>query len=188
MDTAAAAAQAGVTVPTIRTWCRIGAVAAVKTAGRWIVSAASLARRIRFGCKETTVDTTPRYRCGHPVQPTRRNPDPEARPRRDCRPCKDQRRADAHAALRLPGIQGTPKEVARAADIRTQWLDDALTTTLAGDLVLGEGMGYETADLGTWASAEQAAEDITRLLADRTEAAWWIQHRGHIGAALRARA
>jgi len=49
ITTAAAAAQAGVTVATIRTWCRIGAVAAVKRAGRWIVDTASLAYRITIG-------------------------------------------------------------------------------------------------------------------------------------------
>jgi hypothetical protein len=49
MNTTAAAAQAKVTVATVRTWCRIGAVAAVKQAGRWVVDAASLAARIAIG-------------------------------------------------------------------------------------------------------------------------------------------
>jgi hypothetical protein len=49
MDTALAATQAGVTIDTVRTWCRIGAVAAVKRAGRWIIDAASLAHRIAIG-------------------------------------------------------------------------------------------------------------------------------------------
>ncbi|WP_432051843.1 hypothetical protein [Streptomyces xiamenensis] len=49
MNTTAAAAQAEVTVATIRTWCRMGAVAAVKAAGRWVIEAASLARRIAIG-------------------------------------------------------------------------------------------------------------------------------------------
>jgi hypothetical protein len=49
MNTTAAATQAQVTVATIRTWCRIGAVAAIKTAGRWIIDTASLARRIAIG-------------------------------------------------------------------------------------------------------------------------------------------
>ena len=49
MNTTAAAAQANVTVATIRTWCRYGAVAAVKTAGRWIIDTASLAHRIAIG-------------------------------------------------------------------------------------------------------------------------------------------
>ncbi|MGV9226448.1 hypothetical protein ACWDPF_27690 [Streptomyces albogriseolus] len=47
--TAAAATQANVTIDTIRTWCRIGAVAAVKQAGRWVIDTASLARRIAIG-------------------------------------------------------------------------------------------------------------------------------------------
>ncbi|MBZ6258882.1 helix-turn-helix domain-containing protein [Streptomyces olivaceus] len=51
MHTTAAAAQAGVTVATIRTWCRKGVVAAVKAAGRWVVDAASLARRIEIGAR-----------------------------------------------------------------------------------------------------------------------------------------
>jgi hypothetical protein len=49
MNTTAAATQANVTVDTVRTWCRIGAVAAVKQAGRWIIDAASLAARIAIG-------------------------------------------------------------------------------------------------------------------------------------------
>lgn len=44
--TAEAARQAGVTIATVRDWCRIGAVAAVKTSGRWIIDPDSLARRI----------------------------------------------------------------------------------------------------------------------------------------------
>ncbi|MFE6868290.1 hypothetical protein ACFVFS_17210 [Kitasatospora sp. NPDC057692] len=46
ITTSNAATQAGVTVDTIRTWCRTGAVAAIKQAGRWIIDAASLAYRI----------------------------------------------------------------------------------------------------------------------------------------------
>lgn len=51
MDTATAAQQAGVTVATVRTWCRRNVIAAVKTAGRWVIDAASLARRIEIGRK-----------------------------------------------------------------------------------------------------------------------------------------
>lgn len=46
MNTTAAAAEAQVTVATIRTWCRNGVVAAVKRSGRWAIDAASLAHRI----------------------------------------------------------------------------------------------------------------------------------------------
>jgi hypothetical protein len=49
MDTTAAALEARVTVATVRTWCRLGAVAAVKEAGRWIIDTASLAARIAIG-------------------------------------------------------------------------------------------------------------------------------------------
>jgi hypothetical protein len=49
MNTTLAAAQAGVSIDTVRTWCRIGAVAAIKQAGRWIVDTVSLAARIAIG-------------------------------------------------------------------------------------------------------------------------------------------
>lgn len=50
---AAAAIEAKVTVATIRTWCRLGAVAAVKQAGRWVIDTASLAARIAIGQYKT---------------------------------------------------------------------------------------------------------------------------------------
>ncbi|TMS00205.1 hypothetical protein [Nonomuraea basaltis] len=53
MDTTTAATQASVTVATIRHWCRYGAVAAAKVAGRWVIEAASLARRISLTAKKT---------------------------------------------------------------------------------------------------------------------------------------
>lgn len=54
MDTATAAEQAKVSIATIRRWCRIGAVAATKRAGRWVIDAASLAYRISLGVRRTT--------------------------------------------------------------------------------------------------------------------------------------
>lgn len=54
MNTTTAAATAGVTIPTIRTWCRTGVIAAVKQAGRWIINAASLAHRITIGAMKRT--------------------------------------------------------------------------------------------------------------------------------------
>ncbi|WP_431979993.1 hypothetical protein [Streptomyces qinglanensis] len=53
MNTTAAALQANVTVATIRTWCRYGAITAVKQAGRWIIDTASLATRIAIGARRT---------------------------------------------------------------------------------------------------------------------------------------
>jgi len=53
MDTTAAAQQAGVTVPTVRIWARMGAVKAVKVARRWVIDAVSLARSISLGIRRT---------------------------------------------------------------------------------------------------------------------------------------
>ncbi|WP_327378025.1 helix-turn-helix domain-containing protein [Streptomyces sp. NBC_01216] len=53
MNTATAATQARVTVDTIRAWCRRGVISATKTAGRWIIDTASLARRIAIGAMRT---------------------------------------------------------------------------------------------------------------------------------------
>lgn len=55
MTTEIAARLAGRTAATIRTWCRIGAIAATKSSGRWVIDAASLARRIILGTKEQPV-------------------------------------------------------------------------------------------------------------------------------------
>ncbi|MFJ7525171.1 helix-turn-helix domain-containing protein [Streptomyces griseus] len=49
MNTTTAARTAKVTVATIRDWARRGIIAATKTAGRWIIDTASLARRIAIG-------------------------------------------------------------------------------------------------------------------------------------------
>ncbi|WP_157253232.1 hypothetical protein [Nonomuraea typhae] len=58
MNTTAAAQTAGVTVATIRHWCRTGVVAAAKAAGRWIIEAASLAYRVTLG-KERRMSHAP---------------------------------------------------------------------------------------------------------------------------------
>lgn len=47
--TTEAAHTAGVTTATIRTWCRRGAVAAVKVSGRWVIDTDSLRHRIALG-------------------------------------------------------------------------------------------------------------------------------------------
>lgn len=48
-DTTTAARIARVTTATIRAWARIGAVAAVKTGGRWVIDTDSLTHRITLG-------------------------------------------------------------------------------------------------------------------------------------------
>jgi hypothetical protein len=85
MNTTTAAAQANVTVATIRTWCRRGVIAAVKTAGRWIIDAASLAARIAIGARRMTdpthgidEDTLRDIRHARPHH-LRQNPDLEGR-------------------------------------------------------------------------------------------------------------
>ncbi|MFD9721082.1 hypothetical protein [Streptomyces sp. NPDC059076] len=60
----AAAVEAGVTVATVRAWCRRGVIAAQKAGGRWAIEAASLTRRIAIGAmratrKEVPVATAP---------------------------------------------------------------------------------------------------------------------------------
>lgn len=59
--TASAAAQAGVTVATIRTWCRRGVITATKQAGRWIIDSVSLTARIAIGAwkRPTRTEATP---------------------------------------------------------------------------------------------------------------------------------
>ncbi|MBT2467877.1 hypothetical protein J7E97_08310 [Streptomyces sp. ISL-66] len=51
MNTSTAATEAHVTVATIRTWARRGVIAATKTAGKWVIDATSLARRIAIGTR-----------------------------------------------------------------------------------------------------------------------------------------
>ncbi|WP_327300358.1 hypothetical protein [Streptomyces goshikiensis] len=53
MNTTTAATQAKVTVATIRHWARRGVIAATKTAGKWVIDSASLARRIAIGARKT---------------------------------------------------------------------------------------------------------------------------------------
>jgi hypothetical protein len=53
MNTTAAALEAQVTTATIRAWARRGVIAATKTAGRWVINAASLAHRIAIAAMRT---------------------------------------------------------------------------------------------------------------------------------------
>lgn len=59
MNTTAAALEANVSTGTVRTWARRGVVAATKTAGRWIIDAASLAHRIAIGAMRTRKTAAP---------------------------------------------------------------------------------------------------------------------------------
>lgn len=54
LTAAQAATTAGVTIGTIYTWARMGAVKATKAARRWAIDSASLAKRIALGIRHTT--------------------------------------------------------------------------------------------------------------------------------------
>ncbi|MFJ2676361.1 helix-turn-helix domain-containing protein [Streptomyces sp. NPDC087525] len=56
----AAATLAGVTVATIRTWCRRNVIGAVKTSGRWVIDRVSLAHRLSMGAsRQPRTSATP---------------------------------------------------------------------------------------------------------------------------------
>lgn len=74
MDTAAAAQTAGVTIATIRHWARCGAVAAAKQAGRWVISRASLLRRIAIGAIQRRIRRTITTPATAPAPTPERNP------------------------------------------------------------------------------------------------------------------
>jgi hypothetical protein len=48
-DTASAARIAGVSIATVRAWCRMGVVAAVKARGVWVIDSDSLRERVTLG-------------------------------------------------------------------------------------------------------------------------------------------
>lgn len=62
MNTSEAAAEARVTLTTIRAWARRGVIAARKTAGRWDIDADSLAHRIAIGRRTSRMTEQPMYR------------------------------------------------------------------------------------------------------------------------------
>lgn len=193
-----AAALAGVTVPTVRAWCRIGAVKAAKTAGRWVIDAASLARRIALGIRRTTAKKTETpventFACGHPARAGR-----TADPARPCKKCTRTARAQRAAAARdalydlaaLPTLTGTPKQVEWATRIRVE----RLTATEEGGLmricnkvqIHATPTSAEYEAVGDDIDAEepqpitpgQARERLHRELTE-ISAAWWIDTYAH---------
>lgn len=158
MDTTTAATQANVTVDTIRTWCRMGAVAAVKRAGQWIIDETSLRARITLG------------RQMHRAALTRR---------------AAAARARILAALPLPRLTGTPKQIAWAEDIRARRIEHGLAVnphrihSLVYRLVHEQlGASY----LGITETHTTEADALAALTAtistpERQTAAWWISRR-----------
>jgi excisionase family DNA binding protein len=90
MNTTTAAAQANVTVATIRKWARTGVITAAKTGRRWVIDAASLAYRINLPAllkptKDPRMDLTATYThtyAGH-SEPTTITPQIKTRVRGD---------------------------------------------------------------------------------------------------------
>ncbi|MFH9426030.1 hypothetical protein [Streptomyces sp. NPDC017529] len=167
MNTTTAAAEAQVTVTTIRTWCTRGAITATKTAGRWDIDAASLKTRIRLG------------------RQIRR-----ARARRTAPATRARILADLH----FPALTGTPKQIAWAEELRLRRIHAALDVTphrrfglayhLAGATGDPLGITYiptlaNTPGYGTYATRRDLLAALHTALThgERTTAAWWIDHR-----------
>lgn len=162
MDTTTAAAKAARSTSTIRRWCRTGVVTAVKTAGRWVIDAASLLRHLH-PIKETVVteiDT-------------------------------DQEKQRIIAALRLPELTGSPKQIAWAEDLRAARIDQALAVhhtrkgvvyTLRNQFADPLGVLYIStiADRsGRYTSADEALAILQTAVTygARSTARWWIDNR-----------
>ncbi|MEV6165747.1 helix-turn-helix domain-containing protein [Streptomyces sp. NPDC052052] len=118
ITTAEAATEARVTVATIRTWCRNGAVAAVKRAGRWVIDTASLAHRITIGAMKRPPVYTIYYRaCRHTEtdRSLRRNMVSTA----ICTACRaeSKERAAKAAAIEAAGGRATARQISYLATL-----------------------------------------------------------------------
>lgn len=169
MDATTAATKSKVTVHTIRTWCRTGVIAAVKTAGRWDIDTKSLrAHRRRL----IAIRNARQNRAAARVH------------------------AGITAQLTLPTLTGTPKQTARAADIRDRAITAALvlvthgfesgqpTGRLTYELATGPTM-FDRDPLNAYAAIGRDAYTehttqanyvaaVNRVLAARTNASNWI--------------
>ncbi|MFD9075332.1 hypothetical protein [Streptomyces lasiicapitis] len=166
MDVAAAAATANVTPDTIRTWCRRNAIAATKRAGRWIIQEASLRHRLRIGRRLA---------------------------RKRAERLAPHRRARLLAALHLPALTGSPRQIAWAEDLRATRIEQALTVTrhgrgLAYHVVAALGAIYvpglaDGRDAGPLGVICTSHADALTVVTDavthspRTHASWWIDRR-----------
>ncbi|MEI5032447.1 hypothetical protein RB201_04405 [Streptomyces sp. S1A(2023)] len=164
-----AATKSKVTVATIRTWCRTGVIAAVKTSGRWDIDTQSL----RVHRRRLIV-------------------------LRNAREARTAARVHASIAaqLTLPTLTGTPKQIAWANEIRDRAITAALTLVThdfeselpGGPLVYKLATGYTALDhdplnafqtLGEAAYIEHTTEAdylaaFNQVLAARTHASAWI--------------
>lgn len=172
MNAKDAARYAHVTVTTIRTWCRNGAISATKTSGRWDIDDNSLKVRVRLAAEL-----------------------------RNARRARTQAaiRNRIRDAITLPALSGTPKQAAWAGDLRADRIERALDLLFADvDLTYlltapRPGVGRDDplkvrADRTTLTTAEartpcgNAAEYVAlvnRVLADdaHLSAQFWINNR-----------
>lgn len=191
-----AAARAGRTVDTIRHWCRMGAVRATKVAGRWAIDVASLDYRISLDTQEPTMPTLV---CSHTTDPD--NPCRDCQ--RKFRPIMFKRYVAALTeGLELPPLTGTPKQIAWAEQMRARslagnWEDVERGLTDEGRVlnVVWEagwwapepdeeefGIEYPNwqqkliphEELARLRTLAEARAWIARVVAERTDAAWWI--------------
>jgi hypothetical protein len=192
MNTSAAATEAHVTVATIRTWCRRGVVAAIKTAGRWIIDTTSLAHRIAIAA----------------IKATRKAAVTEPAPtidRKTLRAANKELAAAARARIlaampALPELTGTDKQIAWATDIRASRIEAAVENLRGSHLGIhyclasADGDPLRAGDipgLRSWSSEDDQPSEAALLAAittavthqgtgrhdDRTQAAWWIDNR-----------
>lgn len=109
------------------------------------------------------------YRCGHTeckqlYGPTSQREYKLAQMgRKDCPEC----RAKAEPEDGLPMLEGSPKQIAWANDIRERWIASTLARVPAGH---------------PQAATCQAA--VTEAAAGQAEAAWWIDHQAEISTLL----
>ncbi|MEU1908420.1 hypothetical protein [Streptomyces hygroscopicus] len=171
MDAATAARKSRVTIDTIRTWCRRGVITATKTAGRWDIDQNSLrAHRRRL----IAIRNARRTRNAATIQ------------------------ARITTQLTLPHLTGTPDQVAKADDIRRRAIQAALQLVTHSD-ESGQPTGHATYRLSSGptmfdsdpldaytvlrdsAYTEHTSEAayitaLNTVLADRTDASYWINN------------
>ncbi|MFE9845806.1 hypothetical protein [Streptomyces goshikiensis] len=199
MNTTAAAAEAHVTVTTIRHWARRGVIAATKTAGKWVINAASLARRITIGALKRR---TPREEAVMSPEPTTDRTD-----RKAARAANKSLAAEARARVlaavlpEMPELAGTEKQISWATDIRTRRIEAAIENLRGSHLGIHyclasiDGDPLRAGDipgLRSWNSEDDQPTEAALLQAiitaathkgsgtrrdDRTQAAWWIDLR-----------
>ncbi|MEU0979071.1 hypothetical protein ABZ488_07610 [Streptomyces griseus] len=168
MDATTAATKSKVTVATIRTWCRTGVISAVKSSGRWDIDHKSLrAHRRRLLAIRNAREARAATRVHTSIA----------------------------ARLTLPALTGTPKQIARANNIRDRAITAALTLVThdfeselpGGPLTYQLATGYTALDhdplnayqaLGKAAYVEHTTQAayvaaFNQVLAARTDASDW---------------